>query len=358
VAKLVKAMAKIDDAKAHAHSLANEALAKMLVDGGVGKMLMDLAMMRPYLIELALRFKHLKKGETILGYTSMDGEDGFCLAELNRTYRACKYVMDGGNNKRKRTSPKPAPNPPQKQLTAGMPENKTENVSVSTEPIRFLNIDEAGEKGIIINGKKFKLAAFNGGFNSLDPIPNHNENAYTLELVVIPVDEQTAPTAAPEQPDAGTISPSGVSIPTSSLQFEVRPVEHRVAKAFIEKWHYSKRMPTGKNICFGAYLGDTLYAVADYGTGINPLQAPYLARVTGLPVDKSTLVELKRLCRIEPPMGLPLTRFLRICHLLLRKQGIKFVVSFSDPAYGHHGGVYKAANFKHLGKSNPEWHVV
>ena len=40
------------------------------------------------------------------------------------------------------------------------------------------------------------------------------------------------------------------------------------------------------------------------------------------------------------------------------RQGVKFVVSFSDPANGHNGGIYKAANFKHLGKSNAEWHVV
>ena len=148
------------------------------------------------------------------------------------------------------------------------------------------------------------------------------------------------------------------SKPIPSHKFEVRFISQKEAKPFIEQWHYSKRCPTGKNIFFGAYLGDTLYAVADYGIGVNPVQAAYLARVTGLPVSKSNLIELKRLCRIEPPMSLPLTKFLRICHLLLREQGVTFVVSFSDPANGHNGGIYKAANFKHLGKSNAEWHVV
>src|ERR1035441_4123733 len=116
---MTKAMTKIEDAQKHAQSLADEALAKYLVEKGVGRMLLDLATMRPYLIELAKRFKHLKKGETILGYTSMDGEHGFCLGEIGRTYRACKYAMDGGNTKRST----PAPNPTQKQLTTGMPEN-------------------------------------------------------------------------------------------------------------------------------------------------------------------------------------------------------------------------------------------
>jgi hypothetical protein len=148
------------------------------------------------------------------------------------------------------------------------------------------------------------------------------------------------------------------SKPIPSHKFEVRLISQKEAKPFIERWHYSKRCPTGKNIFFGAYLGDTLYAVADYGIGVNPAQAAYLARVTGLPVTKSNLMELKRLCRIEPPMDLKLTKFLRICHVLLRREGVKFVVSFSDPANGHHGGIYKAANFIHLGKSNAEWHLV
>ena len=30
------------------------------------------------------------------------------------------------------------------------------------------------------------------------------------------------------------------------------------------------------------------------------------------------------------------------------------VVSFSDPAYNHTGGIYKAANFQHLGKTGAE----
>lgn len=151
----------------------------------------------------------------------------------------------------------------------------------------------------------------------------------------------------------------GGSSPTPSLQFHVRPITHEEAKPFIEGWHYSKRVPTGKNIFFGAFIGMVLYAVACYGIGVNPYQARYLARVTSLPVTDGNLVELKRLCRIEPPINeLPLTKVLAVCHRMLRKQSVSHVVSFSDPAYGHKGGIYRAANFRHLGKSNAEWHLV
>ena len=148
---MAKAMMKLDDAQAHAHSLANEALAKMLVDGGVGKMLMKLVELRPYLLELAKRFTHLTKGEDILGYTSMDGEKGFCLGEIGRTYRACKYAMDGD---RKPQTKKPTPTP--KQLTDGTPtptENKTEQSSVSITTLKMnqvVRIEGFGEQQWIV----------------------------------------------------------------------------------------------------------------------------------------------------------------------------------------------------------------
>ena len=151
---------------------------------------------------------------------------------------------------------------------------------------------------------------------------------------------------------------SGGSSPTSPLQ--VQEITLKEAKPFILKWHYSHVVPTGKNIFFGWFQDGTLYAVADYGVGVNPYQAAFLNRTVGtVVVMPETLVELKRLCRSEPKReSMPLTKFLKICHGLLRKRGYAGVVSFSDPEQGHSGGIYKAANFAHLGTTNPEWHVV
>ena len=131
-----------------------------------------------------------------------------------------------------------------------------------------------------------------------------------------------------------------------------------IARPFIEKWHYSGCVPTGKNIFLGWYTRETLYAVANYGIGVNPYQASFLARETGYEVTKKNLLELKRLCRTEPIMEeLPLTAFLSRCHKLL-KRDYSFIVSFSDPSHGHSGGIYRAANFTHLGVTNPEYHTV
>ena len=63
---------------------------------------------------------------------------------------------------------------------------------------------------------------------------------------------------------------------------EVRRIDYAEARPRIEMWHYSGCVPKGKNLFFGWYVGGDLYAVANYGWGVNPYQAPYLARVSGL----------------------------------------------------------------------------
>jgi hypothetical protein len=145
----------------------------------------------------------------------------------------------------------------------------------------------------------------------------------------------------------------GGATPTVTL------IEHRVAAHMIEKFHYSHRMPTGKNICFGWWLDDDeLYAVAVYGIGVNPFQASMLRGITDSDFLDQELLELKRCVRVEPPDAkMPLTKFLSVCHRHLRKIGYKILVAFSDPAQGHTGGLYLAGNWRDAGVTNPEWHL-
>jgi hypothetical protein len=140
----------------------------------------------------------------------------------------------------------------------------------------------------------------------------------------------------------------------------VGPVGHHVAKTFVKRWHYSRMLPTGMNISLGWALTDgTLYTVAVYGIGVNPHQAAFLAKLTGEPIDNANLLELKRLCRIEPSqVEYPMSAFLSRCHKILRRMGYNYIVAFSDPEQGHDGGVYKASNFTYLGKTNAEVHTV
>ena len=143
----------------------------------------------------------------------------------------------------------------------------------------------------------------------------------------------------------------GGSIPTSPLHFNISKISHKQAKGFVENWHYSGRMPTGKNVNFGLWCNDYLYAVIVYGIGVNPYQAKFLG------VD--SVVEIKRMCRSEPKMNYELSRFIRLSLKMVgREMRFDAVVAFADPEQGHEGTVYKATGFGFAGKTNAEWHLV
>jgi len=84
---------------------------------------------------------------------------------------------------------------------------------------------------------------------------------------------------------------------------------------------------------------------------------------------RGNLTILKRLCRkggkddaLDPRSRsrgeIPMTQFLAFCHRVLREFfGIRCIMAYSDPAAGHDGGIYRAANFVHLGTTKAEQHV-
>lgn len=147
--------------------------------------------------------------------------------------------------------------------------------------------------------------------------------------------------------------------------YRVMRINYSAAADFVTLWHYSKSMPKGKNVCFGwegekklDLFSNQLYAVAVYGMSASMNIHDSLAQKTGLPITIDNLVELRRLCRVEPKEDRHLTSFLSQCHKQLKKLGIKYVVSFSDPMHGHSGGIYRAASFEYMGKTAAETHNI
>jgi hypothetical protein len=156
-------------------------------------------------------------------------------------------------------------------------------------------------------------------------------------------------------------------------QIEVREMSRDEAVFMVELFHYSQKMPTGKNVFFGCFVDGAAepYAVAVYGIGASMGLHTSLAKLTFEPITRDNLYELKRLARREPRDDrIQLTQFLSKCHkILARDHGIKYVVSFSDPEHNRFkkqrdgvpyvsGGIYKAANFEYLGRGAAVWHVV
>jgi hypothetical protein len=62
-------------------------------------------------------------------------------------------------------------------------------------------------------------------------------------------------------------------------------------------------------------------------------------------------IELSRLVR-TPDMRAPLSQFLALCMRWLRKHSpLLFCLSYAEESAGHHGGIYQAANFIHVGEA-------
>ena len=142
----------------------------------------------------------------------------------------------------------------------------------------------------------------------------------------------------------------GGSTPTLPLQYCIEPERYEAAKEFVEHWHYSHRMPTGKNVCFSLRREGEIYAVIVYGIGVNPYQASFLG--------VKECAEIKRMCRREPREDYPLSRFINLTTKMLKRQmSFQAIVAFADPEQGHEGTVYKAAGYEHRGMSNAEWHL-
>lgn len=143
----------------------------------------------------------------------------------------------------------------------------------------------------------------------------------------------------------------GGANPTPPLQYFIEPLDYETAKAFVECWHYSKRMPTGQNLCFGLRRNGELYAIIVYGLGVNPYQAQFL--------KVQRCVEIKRLCRREPKEKYPLSRFINLTTKMLKKRmAFQAIVAFADPEYNHRGTVYRAAGYQqYKGMTNAEWHL-
>lgn len=152
-------------------------------------------------------------------------------------------------------------------------------------------------------------------------------------------------------------------------KWSVKKIDRKIADPFVKAHHYSERLTSGGGRYFGGYTNDELYCVAQYARP--PAQmvtkekaGEFLKKLTDCDVTADNHLELVRLCRsggwregdwTEPLI--PMTWFVAKCHKFLKKEGIRFILSFSDPAFGHEGTIYKAANFTNLGKSAPVYHV-
>lgn len=121
---------------------------------------------------------------------------------------------------------------------------------------------------------------------------------------------------------------------------------HEAAKWAVEHWHYSKRMPKSKLVYIGVWEDKRFIGCVIFGYGATPeIGKPY-----GL-----KQIEICELVRVALDKHItPVSKILMIAIRLLAKQspGLRLIVSFSDTAQGHHGGIYQATNWIYVGCEN------
>ncbi len=152
----------------------------------------------------------------------------------------------------------------------------------------------------------------------------------------------------------GIYRPAGEVINTSLYEVAAIP-DDRTARSFVEQHHYSASMPAAR-FRFGLYEGPFLAGVAVFS---HPMQEKVL---DVLPCDRLEGVELGRLVLLDRVPANGESFFVARCFAMLRREGIRGVVSFADPVRreniagrmtmpGHVGNVYQALNAVYAARS-------
>lgn len=114
----------------------------------------------------------------------------------------------------------------------------------------------------------------------------------------------------------------------------IQRISRQEADAFMARWHYLGNCPAAATQCFGNGS-----SVAAYGT----VHAPKM------PKD---YLELRRLASNGEDV---LSRFLAETLRALKKDGVPAVLTWADPAAGHHGGIYQATNWLYTEPRSYSW---
>jgi hypothetical protein len=124
---------------------------------------------------------------------------------------------------------------------------------------------------------------------------------------------------------------------------------HAAALYAVKAWHYSKRMPIGPMVKIGVWESGRFIGCVLFARG----NTPTLGNRYGL-----TMTEVAELVRVALDHHLsPVSRIVSIAIRFLQRScpGLRLIVSFADPAYGHHGGIYQAGGWIYSGESEPSW---
>ena len=128
---------------------------------------------------------------------------------------------------------------------------------------------------------------------------------------------------------------------------------HEATKFACANWHYSKSVPVPPLVKVGVWEDSKFIGVVVFSRGASSnLLKPYgLQQTEGCELTRVALSAHKT----------TVSRIVKIALAFLKKKNpsLRLVVSFADPQYGHHGGIYQAGNWVFCGDtctSKEYWH--
>ena len=120
----------------------------------------------------------------------------------------------------------------------------------------------------------------------------------------------------------------------------------KASKYAVMNWHYSKKMPRGKLVKIGIWEDGNFIGAVIFARGANHLaDKAYGCSATGF-------CELVRIAMREHKVSVSKCIALALKFLQRQSAGVELVISYADPAQGHHGGVYQASNWIYVGKGD------
>jgi hypothetical protein len=122
---------------------------------------------------------------------------------------------------------------------------------------------------------------------------------------------------------------------------------HEAAKYACENWHYSKSIPVPPLFKVGVWEDSKFIGVVIFSRGASSnLLKPYgLNQTEGCELTRVALNKHKS----------KVSKIIKIALAFLKKNNkkLRLVVSFADPQYGHHGGIYQAGNWIYASTTAP-----
>lgn len=122
---------------------------------------------------------------------------------------------------------------------------------------------------------------------------------------------------------------------------------HEAAKYAVEKWHYSGSLPPPPMVHVGVWEGGRFVGVVLFARGATQnLLKPYGLRAT----EGGELVRVALTSHVAP-----VSKIMAVALRMLRaaQPSLRLLVSFADPAQGHHGGIYQACGWIYSGDTPP-----